>query len=240
MLFTFLGASLLLVVFRKSLVRDGPAFTSLFQGTVRFNTYIGLTIILYAMGESGMLVAAVIMATLIPLVNILSVAVLLRHGRNSGGRGWRAFIVSLCKNPVVVACVVGIILQVARIEIVPPLADTLAILGKAALPLGLLSVGAALDFRVFQASRLAICAACLLKLVFLPFLMFLGCRIFAVQGVAAGVALLFAALPGSALSFILARQLGGDSRLMSAIVTAQTCLAPITMPLVLGFFSRFI
>ncbi|MCB2180390.1 MAG: AEC family transporter [Desulfobulbaceae bacterium] len=236
----FLLTSALLVLFGQKITRDGPAFTSVFQGTIRFNTYIGLTIILFALGDSGMLVAAVIMATLIPLVNVLCVAVLLRFGRKSGGsNGWGTLVVSILKNPIVIACVLGISLNFLQVKIISPLADFMAILGKAALPIGLLTVGAGLEFKVFQSARLTIAMACLMKLLVLPVLMFFSCRLFGVQTEAATVAILFAALPGSALSFILARQLGGDSRVMSGIITAQTCLSIVSMPLVLSLFNFF-
>jgi len=39
------------------------------------------------------------------------------------------------------------------------------------------------------------------------------------------------------LGFVLARQLGGDTRLMSGIITVQTCLALVTMPLMLSLAS---
>ena len=48
------------------------------------------------------------------------------------------------------------------------------------------------------------------------------------------VAVLFAALPGAPPSYILARQLGGDGELMASVLTVQTAIAVLTLPLVLG------
>jgi predicted permease len=39
--------------------------------------------------------------------------------------------------------------------------------------------------------------------------------------------------PTSAASYILARQLGGDAPLMAGIITVQTALAMITLPVLL-------
>lgn len=232
LLCTFLAMTLLLLMGRNWLSPGGPAFTSLFQGTVRFNTYIGLTIILAAYGEGGILVAALIMAVLIPLVNVLSVIVLLRYGRGRAGRGGAALILSILRNPVVLACLAGILINGCGITIPPPLAGIMALLGKASLPLGLLTVGAGLDFTLLHSSLRPVISSAILKLFGLPALMQLFCMLFGVQQKDAAIAVLFAALPGSALSFILARQLGGDGRLMSAIVSVQTCLALFSMPLV--------
>ncbi|MBU0908349.1 MAG: AEC family transporter [Proteobacteria bacterium] len=237
LVFAFLTIAMLLVAARKRLAGEGPAFTSLFQGTLRFNTYIGLTIILFSFGEPGMQIAAIIMATLIPLVNILCVVVLLCYGSRTSGRKRLAILLSLLKNPVLLACLAGIFINVAGIHIVTPVAGAMAILGKAALPMGLLTAGAGLDFKIFQASPRTIVAACLGKLIVLPALMWLFCLFFQVEHTRATIAVLFAALPCSALSFVLARQLGGDTRLMSGIVTVQTCLALGTMPFMLSLTS---
>lgn len=236
---SFLSISLLLVAWQEWKGGKGPVFTSLFQGTIRFNTYIGLTIILFSIGESGMPAAAVIMATLIPMVNILCIIILLRYGSSTTGGKKLSLFTSILKNPIVVACLVGIFFNIRHIHIITPAANLMAFLGKAALPLGLLCVGAGLNFSVFKSYGGTILSACGLKLLLLPLLMLVYCRIFQINGTAADVALLFAALPGSALSFILAKQLGGDSRVMSGIITGQTCLSILTMPFVL-YLGKFL
>jgi predicted permease len=48
---------------------------------------------------------------------------------------------------------------------------------------------------------------------------------------------LFAALPTSSSAFILARQLGGDTALMAAIITAHTLLSFATLPLALSLLG---
>ena len=68
----------------------------------------------------------------------------------------------------------------------------------------------------------------------MPAAMWGFCLLFNVETAAKTIAVLFAALPGSALSFILARQLGGDSKLMAGIVTVQTCFSVLTLPTILA------
>ena len=58
----------------------------------------------------------------------------------------------------------------------------------------------------------------------------------AAVGISCGV-VLWAALPTSAASYILARQLGGDAPLMAAGITATTVVAAFTMPLMLGWLA---
>ena len=55
-----------------------------------------------------------------------------------------------------------------------------------------------------------------------------------IAGTAAFVAVLFNGLPTATSAYILARQLGGDATLMASLITAQTLLAMLTLPLVLA------
>jgi len=46
------------------------AFTSLYQGGIRFNTYVGLAVVDGLLGESGLAIAAVVVGILIPVINL--------------------------------------------------------------------------------------------------------------------------------------------------------------------------
>lgn len=54
-----------------------------------------------------------------------------------------------------------------------------------------------------------------------------------VQGAALSVVALSAAVPTASSSYVLARRLGGDAPLMSVIITTQTVLARVSLPVVL-------
>jgi predicted permease len=48
---------------------------------------------------------------------------------------------------------------------------------------------------------------------------------------------MWAAMPTSAASYVLSRQLGGDASLMAAGITVQTVLAAATLPLMLALLG---
>lgn len=74
-----LTAALLALGARRLAVgRDGAAFTSLFQGTVRFNNYIGLTVVVTLFGSHGLSLAALANAVLVPAGNVMSILALNR------------------------------------------------------------------------------------------------------------------------------------------------------------------
>jgi len=218
-----------LLAMRPRLGLTGPAFTSLLQGSIRPNTYLGLAAANALFGEAGVGVAAIAVAAFVPLVNVISATVLARHGA-SGAPGWRRTAALVMRNPLIIACLAGLALNGIGVA-VPPVADPmLEMLGRAALPLGLISVGAGLEPASLRRAGRTVLTASLIKLAILPALAAVTLGLLAVDGLTATVALLFAALPTSATSYVMARQLGGDHALMAGIITIETLLAVITLP----------
>ncbi|MFQ5938628.1 MAG: AEC family transporter [Alphaproteobacteria bacterium] len=219
----------LLVSLRPRLGLNGPAFTSVFQGAIRPNTYVGLAAAAALSSEAGITLAAISVATVTPLVNVLSVAVLARHaGEAEAGIGQT--LASIARNPLILAVAGGAALNWTGIGLPPVVDPVIDILGRAALPLGLLAVGAGLDISAAQTAGRTLLPTAGLKLVLLPGLTWLACLAFGVEGVTRTIAVLMSALPTSASSYILARQMGGDHGLLAAIITVTTLLAILTLP----------
>lgn len=224
----------LLMALRPRLQKDGPAFTSIFQGAIRPNTYVCLSAAGGLFGDEGLTLSAVALMTIIPLVNVLCVLVLTRHGRNTNARGLRDTLTQLLRNPLILSCAAGFALQGAGVELPPALLEGLHLMGSASLPLGLLAVGAGLSFTAAMEARKDMVASSLAKLLVLPLLTWAIGRWLGLSGVPMGVCLVFSAAPVSVSSYILARVLGGDHDRMAAIITAQTLAALVTLPLILG------
>lgn len=222
--------------FKPLLDLDGPAFTSLFQGAVRWNSYVALGAIAAVLGQPGLALIAVAVAVMVPLANMLCVIVLIRHASD---RPINPAMLAgqLMQNPLILACLAGIAAQALGITVPGMVATSIDLVGKAALPLGLLAVGASLDFGDLKSRPMPVIAASVLKLAVMP--LFLAATAVAVgmKGPAATAALICAAVPGAPSSFILARQLGGDAPLMAGITTVQTVAALLTMPLMLWVLS---
>ncbi|CAE7941034.1 unnamed protein product, partial [Symbiodinium necroappetens] len=191
-----------LLLARRALGLSGPGFTSLYQGAVRMNTYIGLAVAYGVAGEAGPTLAGVAR--------------------------------QVASNPLILGCAAGGALNLSGLGLPPVLGETLLILGRAALPLGLLCVGAALDLRAARRAGGPVLLSSLLKLGLLPALTWAGCWALDVTGTAAFVAVLFNGLPTATSAYILARQMGGDAVLMASLITAQTLLAMLTLPVVLA------
>ena len=135
-------------------------------------------------------------------------------------------------NPLILACLAGISLNLSGIGLPWGSAAVLDILARAALPLGLLAVGAGLQIEGLNRPGL-LAATSSLKLLVLPTLAGMLCWLVNPGRLETAILVTFAALPGASTAYILARQLGGDAALMAAIITVETALALLTLPLAL-------
>ncbi len=223
----------ILLLARPRLGLDGPAFTSLLQGVLRQNTYVGLAVAAGLYGAAGLAAAALAVAIIVPVTNVICVAALTRFAKASGksSGNWAG---EMLRNPLILACLGGIALNITGLGLPPVVDETVAIMARGALPLGLLAVGAGLDLAALRGDALPLGLAVGLKLVLLPVMTAVACWGLGVEGVAAFAAILFNGLPTATSTYILARQLGGDARLMASIVTLQVLAALVTLPLVVG------
>lgn len=221
--------------FRPWLGLDDAAFTSVFQGAIRSNAYVGLAAAASLYGEAGLAMISLVIVVVVTTVNLLSVGVLVHFGRRASG--WRSLFLGVAQNPLIIACIAGFALNLAGLELLALAHETLQIMGRASLALGLLCVGAGLDLSRLTQDRRAVVAACALKLLVIPSATALFCRSLGIEGLTAAAAILFTAMPVSASSYVLARQLEGDAPLMAALITLTTVAAVITVPLMLALWT---
>ena len=219
------------IALRPYITVSNPTFTSIFQGAIRPNSYVGIAAGIALFGDAGLTMVAIIISVAVPLVNFLSAIVLAHYvDQNNGVVGVRRLIMPVITNPLILSCLMGIFLNLSGLGLPPVFGPLLDILGKAALPVGLLAVGAGLNFRALHGSAPLMVATAMAKIVLLPLLTYLAVHAFGVEGLAASVAVIYAALPGSPSGYVLARQMGGDGELMAGHITLTTLAAMALMP----------
>lgn len=225
-----LVASTGLLVARR--LRKWPAsrFGVQLQGLLRFNTYLGLAAVSGLYGKAGLLFAAVILAVLVPAVNVLSVLALSADNNKSV----RSLLLPVAKNPLILACLAGAIVNLAGIEPQWGTDKLLTLLANTSLPLGLLSVGAALQLDELRGHVHTLIGNSLTRLLLIPAIAFLIARAIALPPVETAILVLFCALPTAPSAYVLTRQLGGDSHLMAGLITFQTLLSAISLLLVMA------
>jgi malonate transporter and related proteins len=212
---------------------NGQAFTSVFQGATRWQTFIGLAVANNLYGDAGVALASVAMVAMIPVLNAMNVAVLASFARPQR-LAWPQLLLAIAQNPLIWACVVGFALNVSQVAIPQVVHDFADALGRSSLAIGLLVVGAGL--RVGQLIRPGVAAsvAVFLKLIAMPAIAISYALLFGLSGVNLAVVAVSASVPAASNSYILAKQLGGDAPLIAQILTLQTILAALTMPVIIS------
>ena len=226
---------IVLIILNKFKTTKASAFTSVVQGGIRFNTYVFLALADAVLGDNGIVLAAILLTFVIPFINILCITIFAIYISNDK-LNFIYLLKSIITNPLIVACVIGGTINFFGIEFPIVINNTLEILSKAALPMGLLSVGFGLVIKEIKSSKKELLISSLAKHMVLPILIFIFGKLFGIDGMMLSILVLFAVLPTAPSSFILARQLGGDIGLMSSIITVQTLVSIIFILLVLNYF----
>ncbi len=204
-----------------------PAFTSLFQTCIRWNAFVALAAAEQFLTD-GIAILAVAIAILIPLINVTCIVVLAAFGPSKASVG--KVLSTLTRNPLVQACVIGLALNISGISLPLPLAGTLDMIGRGALGVGLMAVGAGISLRRLARVDWRVCLGALMRPV-------LASVVFVAAGTLTGLppeqifagVLVFAA-PAASNGYIVAKQMGGDADLYVDIMTWQVLLSLMVLP----------
>ena len=227
------GGWLTLLLVRR--LRGWPAarFGAFTQGILRFNSYLGLAAIGSLHGQPGLVLAALLLALMVPAVNVLSVWSLSADRAVS----LSGLLLPILKNPLILACLAGVLFNLLGIGLPGGSDRLLGLLAAASLPLGLLCVGAALRPQELRGEKPALAWNCTLRLLAMPLLAYAVARALHLPTLESSVLVLFFALPTAPTAYVLTRQLGGDGHLMAGIITLQTLLSALSLPLVLALLA---
>jgi predicted permease len=212
-------------------IRFGPVSPfeagSFSQSCYRFNTYIGVAVILNSLGEAGIAYFGILIAITIPLVNVFAVATLIWYSGYEGDVRKRGmiFIKALIGNPLIIGSLAGAI-YARLVGGFPEFIDnTLQLMSMVTLPLALLSIGGALSFRGVRKYLPLSLLGAFLKLAIFPSLGFLFYYLFQIDGVAFKTGMIFLCLPASTTIYVLSSQLNSDTELASASIVVSTLLS---------------
>lgn len=211
---------------------NGPQFTSLVQGAARWHTFIAFAIIPLQFGPAALSLGAVSAAAMTPLLNILCVIVMARFAAEAKLSA-RKLLLSIIRNPFVFSSLGGVAWQVSGLELPGMALQVLDMIGRGALGLALLTVGAGLRLGDAISSWPPMATAVVLKLLAMPLIMAGMLMLMGVEGQAFAVAMLCAAVPTGSGAYVLARQMGGDAPMVANMLTLQVIAAAVTIPLVL-------
>lgn len=226
-----IAATVLILWHRIRASVNDSTFTSIFQGGVRFNAYIALAVAQAFFGFEGLALSAVAAGFMIVLINLLCISAFVVWGKATH-RGIITFIREVVGNPLILGCTVGWFLALSGFGLPSIIDDILEIVGRAALPFGLLAVGAALKPEAVRGHIRSITISSIVQFGLKPLSAVLLISSIGLTGIAAGVVVVAFMTPTAPSGYILAGQLGGDTETMASIITFQTLLAFLVMPLI--------
>ena len=216
-------------------------WTSVMQGAARHNAFIALAIAGSLFGNKGLALGAIFMVILIPVINIVIVSTMTSTLNQEVGNNSRPSIFDvlfeLIKNPFILAIATGLVISFVDAERIIIIHETTGLLGSAALPIMLLSIGANIKIREISSAITPIIIANVLKLLVFPIVVFFVAKSMNLSLFETTIAVIFAAVPTAASSYSLAKQFGAETQLMTSIITIQVTLSFITIPIILAFIS---
>lgn len=228
----FFAALIFGVVAARLAGMAAPVASSVMQGASRHNTFISLSVAASLFGEEGLALAALGTAILIPVTNICVVTLMVVMIRPKGQPGVLAAVLrDVARNPLLLAVVLGLVMNLAGLGKLPVVIDIAEILGGAALPIVLMCVGANLRPSAMRAAWGPLGLSMVGKFAVFPVVLLAIAAAIGLSETETMVALLYGAAPTASASYTLARQMGGDAPLMAAIVTIQTAVAFLMLPL---------
>lgn len=222
----------------KRLNVSAPTFSSVFQSSIRWNGFLALVIAENMFPPEAAALVGLVMAAIIVPVNVFSVAAIAWF--TAADPNFRSVMKQIVANPLIIAAGLGILLRYLPGGIPNPIMDGLQLLARAALGMGLLSIGAGLRMRDLFRPAIAVYVPTILKLLVFPFLVVSAALLFGVRGPELSYLALCASVPTAMNGYVLARQMGGDADNYAITVTVQTVVAFFSIPMVLAIVDQLI
>ena len=223
----YILSSLYIKIFKVPAYQAG----SFSQSCYRFNTYIGMAVVINALGEDGIRYFGILIGLIIPIINIFAVTTLSWYAEKKVALLQRVLLTvkALVSNPLIIACFAGMLYS-KMIGAFPVFIDsTFRLASSITLPLALLSIGGALTTASIKSYFKLSLVACLFKLVILPAAGYYFLSVFDVTGVAFKAGMIYFTLPTSTALYILSSQLSSDTQLASSAIALSTMLSFISL-----------
>jgi malonate transporter and related proteins len=201
------------------------------QIAFRFNTYIAFAAAERVAGVPGLATIAVVVALAVPLCNVAAVWSLARHGGQGYGR-------ALLRNPLLLATVSGLAFNLMGLRLPDLASTTLGRMGAAALPLGLMAVGAGLRLGALREGPRLAAALLAIRHLALPAVALAAVLLLGLPPAQQAVVVAFAALPTASSAYVLAVRMGGNGPYVAGLVTVSTLLGMLSLPLALTALER--
>jgi len=194
------------------------------QGSYRANTaIIGLAYIANAYGDTGVALAAIYVAPMTILYNILAV-IALSPKQDEGNRFQAVGVIikTITRNPLVISIMLGLAFYFLAVPVPNMVMDAGQYFARMTLPLALLCTGGSLNMKSLKNDQLTTWFATINKLIIAPMLITVTAVFFGFRGVELGIVFFMSSAPTAAASYVMARAMGGNASLAANIIALTT------------------
>ena len=206
---------------------DGRQHAGAAQVAFRFNSFFGLALADRLLGPAGVQQFAVLIGFCVPMVNVAAVWPMARHGSSGLGR-------ELARNPLIIATLSGLAVNLAGLQIPDWMAPTLARIGQSSIALGLMAAGAGLVLHRLGDGRVLTPVLLTIKHLLMPLCAWGLARVWGLSEIQTTVLLVFSALPTASSAYVLTARMGFDGPYVAGLVTLSTLAAALSLPFALG------
>ncbi|SFJ61196.1 AEC family transporter [Bradyrhizobium sp. cf659] len=212
---------------------DGVVFAI---GSVYGNiVMLGIPLTLSALGNEAAGPMALILSVNTPLLWLCGTLQMELVGRKQTGSALTVIwpvLADLSRNPLMLAIGFGVVWRFTGLGLNPVVDRTIELLARAGSPAALIALGINLFRFEVKGEKLGIVVMCALKLMAMPAAAFVLAKLLGLPPTAAGVVVLFAAMPTGANAYIFAVQYQRQVNPVSGAVALGTLLAAVTLPVV--------
>lgn len=201
------------------------------QTAFRFNSYVALALAERIGGTAGLAWIALLVSLCVPLCNVAAVWPLARQG----GHGYAR---ELARNPLILATLAGLACNLLGVRFPDLVLTTLGRIGSAALPIGLMAVGAGLTLGALRESPGLAAALLAIRHAVLPVVAIVLVVWLELPPGQQAIVVAFAALPTASSSYVLATRMGGHGAFVAGLVTVSTLVGMASLPLALVALKR--
>ncbi|MCS0587805.1 AEC family transporter [Massilia norwichensis] len=230
----YLPLGLLFLAARLLAAGRGGGAAAALAATYSNTVFVGVPVLVQVLGEGSLQFAYPVIA-----FHSLFCFTLYHLSEDRAPSGWLGPLLNTLKNPIVAALLLGLALNLARVGLPQPLLRALGMLGAAALPCALLSLGASVA--TLKPGRWAATGAIVLaKLLLLPLgVALLSVFVFHLPMAAAMVLIVLASCPVGINAAFVVKPAGDGTQLVHSAILLSSLLCAATMPAWLWALRHF-
>ncbi len=223
------GMAFLGWLYARSRRMDGPATGAAVMAVTFFNAVtLGFPFVLFAFGEEGLRLAAVLVATNSLPHNTCGMFLAARGVHGTGETLWK-----LARMPVPYAIVAALLARAFEFSLPPSVFEPIEILGRAGIPVLLITIGMEVGRIPLRMNHSDVWGVVALRLLVGPLWAWWIASLIGLEGLLGQVVVLQASMPTAIMPIVFAREFGSNVAFISRAVLFSTLSSILTLSVVL-------